>query len=261
MNILKPRPGSWLVMKIAGLATPEARVVLGKELRQALRSRGALVTGLLAPIGFLLLAPAQLVFSARFAGPAAIFEAINLELPLFTVISGLVVPSLVAVYIFVGERERRSLELLLAAPVRVQDIFAAKLAAAFLLSAGVSLPLYAIQAGVVLSQGIDDLRGVVLRLVLLMAALACSLGYALLMALLARDFRTTNNLTGALVLPMIFLTLTLLQPSPVTLFGHTWTIPIAVADRPILVAAIMVSVGVAAAAGALRYMTFDRYLA
>ena len=60
MNILKPRLGSWLVMKIADLANREARVLLAKELRQALRSRGALVTGLLAPIGFLLLAPAQL---------------------------------------------------------------------------------------------------------------------------------------------------------------------------------------------------------
>ena len=65
----------------------------------------------------------------------------------------------------------------------------------------------------------------------------------------------------ALMLPMIFVTLTLLQPSPLTLFGHTWTIPMDLADRPILVAAIMVTVGVAAAAGALRYMTFERYLA
>jgi ABC-type Na+ efflux pump permease subunit len=250
-----------LVTEIAGLATREARVLLGKELRQALRSRGALVTGLLAPIGFLLLAPAQLLYSARHAGPAVIFETIHLELPLFTVICGLVVPSLAAVYIFVGERERRSLELLLALPVRVQDIFVAKLAAAFALSASVTLPLYAIQSSVVLWQEIDDLRGVVLRFVLLIAALACSLGYALLMALFARDFRTTNNLAGALLLPMIFVTLTLLQVGGVTLFGHTWTIPVALADRPILVAAIMVTVGIAAAAGALRYVTIERYLA
>ncbi len=261
MGILKPRLGSWVVMQIAELANREARVLLAKELRQALRSRGALLTGLLAPIGMLLLAPAQLVFSARHTGPATLFEISHLELPLFTVICGLVVPSLAAVYIFVNERERRSLELLLASPVRVQDIFVAKLAAAFLLSAGVTLPLFALQSGVVLWQGVDDLRGVVMRLVLLMAALACSLGYALLMALLARDFRTTNNLTGALLLPMIFVTLTLLQTSPVTLFGHTWTIPLALADRPILVAAIMVTVGISAAAGALRYMTFERYLA
>ena len=261
MGIVKLRIGSWLAKKVADLANRQARVLLAKELRQALRSRGALLTGLLVPIGMLLLAPAQLLFSARHTGPAALFEFSHLELPLFAVICGLVVPSLVAVYIFVNERERRSLELLLALPVRVQDIFVAKLSAAFVISAGVTLPLYAIQSSVVLWQEIDDLRGVVLRLLLLIAALACSLGYALLVALFARDFRTTSNLTGALLLPMIFVTLTLLQFSGVTLFGHTWTIPVALADRPILVAAIMVAVGIAAAASALRYMTFERYLA
>jgi ABC-type transport system involved in multi-copper enzyme maturation permease subunit len=261
MGILKLRPESWLAKKVAVLANHEVGVLLAKELSQARRSRGALLTGLLVPIGMLLVAPAQLLFSARHAGPAVLFQISHLELPLFTVICGLVVPSLAAVYIFVGERERRSLELLLALPVRVQDIFLAKLAAAFALSAGVTLPLYAIQSSVVLWQEIDDLRGVVLRFVLLIAALACSLGYALLMALLARDFRTTNNLAGALLLPMIFVTLTLLQVGGVTLFGHTWTIPVALADRPILVAAIMVTVGIAAAAGALRYVTIERYLA
>lgn len=261
MEILKPRIGTWMAIRLAGLASHEVRVVLAKELRQALRSRGALVTGLLVPIGMLLLAPAQLVFSGRHSGPAALFEITHLELPLFTVICGLVVPSLAAVYIFVNERERRSLELLLALPVRVRDIFVAKLAAAFALSVAVTLPLYAIQSGVVLWQAIDDFQGVATRLMLLMAALGCSLGYALLIALFARDFRTTSNLTGALLLPMVFVTLTLLQISAVTLLGHTWTIPVAIPDRPILVAAIMLTVGIAAAAGALRYVTFERFLA
>lgn len=261
MRILKPRLVPWMAIRLAGFTSREVRVLLTKELRQALRSRGALLTGLLVPTGMLLIGPAQLVFSARHAAPAALVEISHVELPLFTVICGLVVPSLAAVYIFVSDRERRSLELLLALPVRVRDIFVAKLAAAFALSAAVTLPLYAIQSGVVLWLGIDDLRGVGLRLMLLVAALACSLGYALLMALLARDFRTTNNLTGALLLPMIFVTLTLLQVSAVTLLGHTWRIPVAVPDRPILVAAIMLAVGIAAAAGALRYVTFERFLA
>lgn len=261
MGIAKPRLGSWVVTKIADLVNREARVLLGKELRQAMRSRGALLTGALVPIGMLLLAPAQVVFSARHADPATLYAITHIELPLFAVICGLVVPALAAVYIFVNERERRSLELLLASPVRAQDIFVAKLAAAFLISAGVTLPLFAVQSGVVLWQEIDDLHGAATRLMLLIAALACSLGFALLVALFARDFRTTNNLAGALLLPMVFVTLTLLQTTSVTLFGHTWTIPVALADRPFLIAAIMVTVGIVAAAGALRYVTFERYLA
>lgn len=261
MSIFRSRPGSPVVTKIAGLANREARVLVAKELRQALHSKGALLTGLLVPIGSLLVAPAQLIYSSRSAGPAAVFAISNFELPLLTVMCGLVVPALAAVYTFVNERERRTLELMLASPIRVQDIFVAKLAAAFALTAGVTLPLYLIQSGVILWQGIGDLRGIVLRLVLLLSALACSLGYALLVALFARDFRTTSNLTGALVLPMIFMTLTLLQLTNVTLFGHTWTIPVALADRTILVAAIMVTVGIGAAAAALRYVTFERYLA
>ena len=261
MGIPKLDRRTWVPKKVTGLATPEARALLAKELRQATRSRSALVTGLLVPIGMLLLAPAQLVFSVRNQGPAALYEISHLELPLFTVICGLVVPSLAAVYIFVNERERRSLELVLALPVRGQDIFVAKLAAAFLLSAGVTIPLFFVQSGLVLWQSVGDLRGVALRLLLLIAALACSLGYALLIAMLARDFRTTNNLTGALLLPMVFVTLTLLQIDGVTLLGHTWRIPVAIADRPVLLAGIMLTLGVAAAAGALRYMTFERYLA
>ena len=261
MGILKGLLENLAVTKIAALGNRETGVLLAKELHQAIRSKGALMTSLLAPVGMLLLAPAQLVLSARHASPAAIYEISHVELPLFTVICGLVVPSLAAVYIFVNERERRTLELLLASPVRVQDIFAAKLAAAFLLSVGVTIPLYAIQSGVVLWQGIDDVGDVAVRLVVLVAALGCSLGFALLMALLARDFRTTNNLTGALLLPMVFLTLAILQVTRVTVFGLTWTIPVPLADRPALMAAIMVGVGIVAAATALRYVTFERYLA
>ncbi len=261
MPIPNAHLGTSLVRNLTDLANREARVLLAKELRQALRSRGALLTGLLVPVGMLLLGPSQLIYSAQHAGPFALYEISHLELPLFTVICGLVVPSLAAVYIFVNERERRSLELLLASPVRVQDVFIAKLATAFVLSAGTTLPLYAIQSGVVLWLQIDDTRGVLLRLVLLMAALACSLGYALLVALFARDFRTTSNLTGALLLPMVFLTLTLLQTSRVTVLGLVWRIPVPLSGRPVLLAGIMLTVGIAAAIGAIRYISFERYLA
>lgn len=261
MGTVKSRLGGSVMTEITDLANREACILLVKELRQAMRTRGALLTGLLVPIGMLLLAPAQIVFSARHATPADLYAISHLELPVFTVICGLVVPALTAVYIFVNERERRSLELLLASPVRVRDIFVAKLGAAFVLSAGVTLPLLALQSGVVLWDQIDDIRGVAMRAMLLVAALTCSLGFSLLVALFARDFRTTNNLAGALLLPMMLVTLTLLQVSRVTLFGHIWAIPVALDDRPILLAAIMVTVGVAAAAGALRHVTFERYLA
>jgi hypothetical protein len=84
--------------------------------------------------------------------------------------------------------------------------------------------------------------------VLLLASLACSVGVALLLALLARDFRTANNLNGAFLGPVILAVIALLFAVPEPL-------------SYLLLGALLVAVAATATAVGLRWLTFERYLA
>jgi ABC-type Na+ efflux pump permease subunit len=243
--------------------------LLRKELRQLRRSRGALLSSTLLPVLLLVVTPAFQLFSLREAAAQGISSGaagastgpIPPELledpqvlfarflfPLFMTLGGLVVPSVAATYTVVAERELRSLELLLSLPVRVYDILAAKLLAMLLLAGGVVLPLFVLDAAAMLSFGLVGLTDILMLLIVLVSALAYAVGEALLLALLARDLRTAQNLNGALLLPVTVLAaiVLLVTPSPfeyATLAGV------------LLVGAVTcVTIG-------LRWLTVERYLA
>src|SRR5260221_10118977 len=120
-------------------------------------------------------------------------------LPTFVALAGIMVPSVAAVHTIVVERERRSVELLIALPVRVRDILLAKLAATLALCAAILIPLFVLDAAGLLLMDLLGAADVLLMLLVLLAALCCSISMALLVALLARDFRTANNLNGVIV--------------------------------------------------------------
>lgn len=245
-----------------------ARALLWKELRQLSRSRPALLSSTLLPILLLVVLPLGQLLSLRAAGSgagsrlppgtAAPPGLANLEdptdllrlflLPLFMVIGGLMVPSVAATHTVVAERERRSLELLMALPVRVQDVLAAKIAALMLTAAAVVLPLFAVDAAAILVLQVGSPAYVALLLGVLLAALACSAGIALLLALLARDFRTANNLNGALTGPLIVVTMGVLMLVPGDL-------------RFVALISLLLGLAVATTTIALRWLTFERYLA
>jgi ABC-type Na+ efflux pump permease subunit len=168
--------------------------------------------------------------------------------PLFVTLSGLVVPSVTAIYIIVSEREKRSLELVMALPVRVRDILAAKLAAVVLFSVAVLVPLYLVDAAVLLGLGVASLGYVILLFLVLLASLLCSVGIALLLALLARDFRTAQNINGMLEFPIILMAVVIL--AGVGGSARLW-----------LLTGILLLLAGASALTALRWLTFERYLA
>ncbi len=122
-----PGPGARIVRRLGPL--------LGKELRQVLRSRGALLSSTLLPLLLLVVTPGiQYYTLVIVATPQTLRGAAAVEpspfglsddpkvvfsqvlLPLFVALSGLIVPSVAATYTVVGERERRSLDLLGARP-------------------------------------------------------------------------------------------------------------------------------------------------
>ena len=246
---------------------PEVSILLGKELRQVRRSRGALASATLLPLFLMTAMPLAQLFVARsttlpvqstsgaFVPPGMADVAddptqllVSVMLPMFIVLGGLIVPSISATYTVVAEREKRSLDLLMALPVSVTDILLAKLLAMLVLAAVVVLPLFAIDMAALVALGLTSAVDILLLLVLLLAAMGCSVGVALLLALLARDFRTANNLNGAFLGPLIvaMLATSFLLNGPA---------------RYVLLIVLLVGVGLLAVLAGLRWLTFERYLA
>jgi ABC-type transport system involved in multi-copper enzyme maturation permease subunit len=245
----------------------EVRILLDKELRQVRRSRAALASSTLLPLFLITLAPMGQLMAMRTlpsepppppgtALPPGLAEALQDQtlfflrfmLPLFIVLGGLIVPSIAATYTVVSEREKRTLDLLMALPVSVGDILQAKLLSMLVLAGAVVLPLFAIDCVILAVLGLANPVDLVLLLVLLAAAIICSLGLALLLALLARDFRTANNINGALLGPLIIVAVgvLLVVPGP--------------AHYAVLVV-LLLAMGALAFVAGLRWLTFERYLA
>jgi ABC-type Na+ efflux pump permease subunit len=241
------------------------RVLLRKELRQFLRSRNALLTGLLLPALIMVVAPVvqllaaaggsamrgQATLPAGVPGMAGLTRLDELFLyvtfPLFFVLGGLMTPSLAATHTVISERERRSIELLVALPVSVKDILTAKTAANLLVAAATLLPLFVIDATVVLLLTHAGVLYVLAALVLVLCALTASIGISLLLALVARDFRTANNLNGFFVVPTMIMT-----GLCVTLVPGLW--------RFLVLSLLMLALGGLVSLIAVRWLTFERYL-
>jgi len=250
------------------LLPPEVRILLGKELRQVGRSRAALASATLLPLFLMTLMPLTQLFFARSAatptqstrsevflapGMAEIADdptqlILTVMLPLCMLLGGLVAPSISATYSVVAEREKRSLDLLVALPVSVTDILLAKLLAMLVLAGVVVLPLFAIDMAVLVAWGLTSALDILVLLILLVAALGCSVGIALLLALLARDFRTANNLNGAFLGPVVVASLAII----LVLTGPV---------RYLALTVLLVGVGLVAVLAGLRWLTFERYLA
>lgn len=248
-------------MRRAAIAT-----LLRKELRQTGRNRSAMATATVLPLLIMLVAPIGMLVQLRVAGGSRGFEQlqaaplagftsltdpsqllVQFVYPLFFTLGGLMLPSLMTTYAIVAERERRSLELLVALPVSVGEILAAKLLAVLVVSLVVVLPLFAVTVSALLVLGIADASAIPYLLLPLVAALACSTGASLLITLLARDFRTANNLNGVLFVPLL-----LLSMSTLSAVGGP--------GRTAVLAALLLAAGLGAFAVAVRWVTFERYL-
>jgi ABC-2 type transport system permease protein len=240
------------------------RVLVRKELRQFLRSRTAVLTGLLLPTLIMVVAPvAQLSATATSPAPrgsslpAAVPGLVGLNrlsdlflyftFPLFFVLGGLMTPALAATHTVISERERRSIELLVALPVSVTDILKAKMTANLAVAGATLLPLFVVDAVAILVLTHAGPLYVLAALLLVLSALVASIGISLLLALVARDFRTANNLNGFFVVPTMVMT-----GVCVTLVPGLW--------RFVVLSLLMLALGGLAYLVATRWLTFERYL-
>lgn len=236
-----------------------------KETRQIGRNRTAMLTAALLPFIILFLAPIQLLVAMHFGGgpgldqlrdsPLAGFSdvtepgqlLVQFFYPMLLVIGGLLLPSLTTTYAIVAERERRSLELLISLPVTVAEILTAKLLAVLAVTALIGLPYVAIVLTLLIVLGLAGAATIPALLAPFFAAVACSICISLLLTLLARDFRTANNLSGAFVVPALLLTIATLGA-------------VGGPARTYVVALVLLALGAIALFAALRWVSFERYL-
>lgn len=245
----------------------EVRILFRKEWRQLLRSRGAMVTALLLPIILLVIVPGAQMLGMKAGAatpmnlppgvvlprglrefatdPVAMMRAMLVP---FIALGGLIVPSVTASFILITERESRTLELLVALPVRVGQILLAKLLALLTLASSVTLVLFSVDAALILGLGLGSPGFVLALLAVLLTSLTFSTTTALLVSLLARDFRTANNVNGLLLGPTILVCFVAVLAVPGPIFTS------------LLLAALFTVGSVVATVVAMKVITFERLL-
>jgi ABC-type transport system involved in multi-copper enzyme maturation permease subunit len=197
----------------------QARLLFWKEIHQVTRSPVAIINVVALPGALVLLAPIlSLVASLVHPEPLRVpgLEAslpgfqhlatmqdfvLYVSMPMLFAIACLLTCTLAATPILVSERERRSVELLAALPVGMVEIVSAKLLATLATTAAMILPMYAVDAIVVLSLTPAGTNYVGTAAFMVVAALLGATATALLLALIARDSRTAGYLSGLLAIP------------------------------------------------------------
>jgi ABC-2 type transport system permease protein len=114
-------------------------------------------------------------------------------------------------------------------------------------TAVIGLPYVAVVITLLLVLGVAGPATIPALLAPFLAAIACSIGISLLLTLLARDFRTANNLSGAFIVPALLLTVGTLSA-------------VGGPARTYVLAALLLAVGAAAVFVALRWVSVERYL-
>jgi ABC-type transport system involved in multi-copper enzyme maturation permease subunit len=237
------------------------RSLLWKELRQVGRNRMALLTAAFLPFIILFVAPIQILLQLRLAGlralPTNSFPgvdvgdpnqlALQLIYPVLFVMGGMLLPTLTTTYAIVAERERHSLELLVSLPVSVSEILAAKLLMVLIVTALVGLPYVAAVITLIIVIGLGGPEVAPALLAPFVAAVICSTAISLVLTLLARDFRSANNLNGVFFVPVLLVTL--------------GTLALAAGPaRTYVLAAVLLGIAALALLIAMRWITFERYL-
>jgi ABC-2 type transport system permease protein len=241
-------------------------ILFRKEWRQLLFKRSAVVSAVLLPVLMLLVIPGSMAMTAR--APVRADKPLPPELhfglmgdlaadprkfagamlPLMVSMVGLILPLMMASFLLIIEKERRTLELLIALPVRVQHILTAKLLATVTLSSLIAVPLLVIDIVALPLLGAADLSQVVALPLVLVAAIAFSSSGTLLVSLVANDFRSANNFGGALIGPtlLVIVLLTAIVPGGVV--------------RPLVIASLLGLGAVGLQVAARRLVTVERLL-
>lgn len=245
----------------------EVKLLMKKEWRQLRTSKQALATSILMPFLFLFVLPQVFVFASHAArdtppDPDARYLTMGLLgdvahdpsrlaiyiLPLFCGLAGLTVPTILAIHAVVSERESRTFELLIALPVRVGWVLQAKLLTILAFTITLCGSFLSVSAVEMLVFDIATPLEVLALFVELFAAITAGAAGALVVGFHSHDFRTAQNVSGAVIAPMVFLSIAVSM-----LVGGG-------AARPLALAVVFGTIAAMFAAHAARQTTFEKLL-
>jgi ABC-2 type transport system permease protein len=245
----------------------EVQLLFWKEVRQLTRNTAAMLSSLFMPAVLIVLAPVLALLASRTEPyrdlrppPAAAtlpgFDLVHdgegyflyITLPFLFVIAALLTPILAGVHTLIVERERRSLELLMALPVLVGDILAAKLAAILATAVATIVPMFVVDAIVIVSLTGAGMAYVIGALFLIVTTLVAAVSASLLIALMARDLRSATSLGGLLSVPPLLLT-------------GLCVVFVPGLGRFVVLGLLMLGSGCATLYAGLRWLTSERYVA
>ncbi len=243
------------------------QLLFWKEVRQLTRSTAAMLSSLFMPAVLVVLAPVLALLASRtepyrdlkvpqLTATLPGFDVVQggqgyflyVTLPFLFVIAALLTPILAGIQTLIIERERRSLELLMALPVVVGDILAAKLAAILALALATIVPMFLVDALVIVSLTSAGVAYVAGALFLLVTTLVAAVSASLLIALMARDLRTATSLGGLLSVPPLLLT-------------GLCVVFVPGLGRFAVLGLLMLALGCCAVYAGLRWLTTERYVA
>ena len=244
----------------------EVQLLFWKEVRQLTRNTAAMLSSLFMPAVLMVLAPILALLASRtepyrdlavppLTGSLPGFDLVHdgegyflyVTLPFLFVMAALLTPMLAGIHTLIVERERRSLELLMALPVVVGDILAAKLAAILATAVATIVPMFLVDAVVIVSLTGAGTAYVIGTLFLLVTTLTASVSASLLMALMARDLRSATSLGGMLSVPPLLLT-------------GLCVVFVPGLGRFVVLGLLMLALACGTLYGGLRWFTWERYV-
>lgn len=192
------------------------RTLFRKEMRQIVRSRRTVAAAALVPALMLLFVTIGDIVTLRLGfgnRPIYLLSASHavsgtyllrhFTLPVLVTISALVTPSIVMGDVLFGERERRTLDLLVALPVSAFDVVLAKLLAVLLFAVSITGPLFAANVLIVNAFGYASFGQTVGLIEIAATAIIYSAASALVIAFVAGEARAANIVSGLLLGPIV----------------------------------------------------------
>jgi ABC-type Na+ efflux pump permease subunit len=189
-----------------------ALLIAQRELQEAMANRLMMISLAFTPT-MLVLGPVPLLATMKSSAAAAALPIVSLWSRTFLMLP-VIVPLAIGAQSVVGERERRTIEPLLAAPIEATEIVLGKMLAAIAPGLLVTWTAYGIFCLIVnwflwpqFERGLlPDRDGLVMMF--LLAPTIATLGNGMVVAVSARvsDARLANQLSGLLVLPLIGVT-------------------------------------------------------
>lgn len=188
---------------------PRVRAVIRKELLEYRRNKFVIGTMVALPLLFLILPLGSLV-TIKADAPAGAIKALVGSQSLTMFLVPLILPSVIAAYALIGEREQGTLEPVLTTPIRHQELLLGKALAAVIPTVAVSYALFGAFVTVIrvaAAKPVVDLvwqPSQIVAIVLFAPLLAAfSIWVGLAISVRASDIRVAQQLSGLATLPML----------------------------------------------------------